>query len=191
MADKQFHPRRSYRYQVLYAVAAMALILSGFLLPGGTSAPVLIGMGVGFAGAAFVVQYRPKVEYVLGPDRLELRRGALREELPLPVLLDANVVDLETAKSYIRQHAQGIHAASPDQSTVAPGGLTKYCSVPLKRWFLLDKIGLGNGLQGKRRSLVLLRLRDGYGLLLSPKHSDAMASAIGKALRAVRGEQTD
>ncbi len=126
MADKQFHPRRSYRYQVLFALAAMALILSGFLLPGGTGAPVLIGMGGGFAGAAFVAQYRPKVEYVLGPDRLELRRGALREELPLPVLLDANVVDLETAKSYIRQHAQGIHAASPDHTMVAPGWLTKY-----------------------------------------------------------------
>ena len=182
MGDRSFHIRRSYRPKFLFAAIGVALVLMGFLLRGSTGESLLIALGMGAIGAAFALQYRPGVEYVLGAQGLLLRRGAMREELPLEQLLDANVVDMDTARNYARQHA---HAAEEGRwsRSGSHDPLTRYCSIPLKELPVLGSARLGVDPQGARRSMVLLRIRDGRSLLLSPRHSESMASAISKALR--------
>ncbi|MBP8824269.1 MAG: hypothetical protein KBH07_11545 [Flavobacteriales bacterium] len=182
MTGRRFHSRRSYRYFLLLGAGGMCLGLAGLLATDLTGSDTfrLAGLAlvaVAFAAAA-VVQYLQGVEYVLGPDGLLLRRGEVREELPLELLLDANVVDMDTARGYAKVNT------GTDASVSIPerASLTRYCSVPLQEVPLLGQGLPGAGSLGSRRSMVLLRIRDGRLLLLSPKHCHGMASAISKAI---------
>ena len=180
MVDRSFHIRRPHRYKLLIEAVGVAMLLAGFPVSGNTAGTLLMAMGAGVLVAACIMHYRPYTEYVLGTHGLLLRRGALREELPLEQLPDANVVDMDTARSCVRQHNLP-SGEGPRPASTMP--LTQYCSIPLNGFPLPGPARSEAGPWHARRSLVLLRIRDGRSLLLSPRHSESMASAINKALR--------
>lgn len=160
------------------AVGAV-LGLAGLLAMGITGSVALSIVAGGLAllclGAAIATAMRVRIDYELKPDALLLRRGPEEEHLPLHQVLDANLIDLSTAKDYLQQHQEANAAA--DRRL-----MTRYCGIPLGGLPNLP-IGLSAlSAQHFRRSLVLLRIRDGSAMILSPKHSERMVSAIGKAL---------
>ena len=65
------------------------------------------------------------IEYVLGTDALLLRRGAEEERLPLINVIDANLIDLTTARDYVQEHAR----LPPELGPVADPGWR--CAVAL------------------------------------------------------------
>lgn len=183
MTLKHFHSRRSYRAWALWGGVGAALALVGLLAMGITGSVALFIVAGGLAllclGAAVAMGLRERIAYELKADALLLRRGPEEEHLPLHQVLDANLIDLRTAKDYVQQlpEANGPGAAASDRRL-----MTRYCGIPLGGLPALS-IGLTSlSAQHFRRTLVLLRIRDGSAVILSPRHSERMVSAIGKAL---------
>lgn len=126
---------------------------------------------------------KDSIEYELGADALLLRRGAEEESLLLENVVDANLIDLGTARGYVRQH-RADDVGAGQHTTGGPGRIsTRYCGVPITTWGLGSMVnGLSNlNSDSFSQSLVLLRIRDGGVLLLSPRYSERMVRAIGKA----------
>lgn len=143
---------------------------------------VALGLVILCVIAAIVISRREIIEYDLGHDVLLLRRGVDEEQLPLNELLDANLIDLVTAKDYVQQHPEVLQGANGTESVEARRMLTRFCGVPLGG-IAAFTTGLSRlSAQDFRRTLVLLRIRNGGVMLLSPKYSESMVSAIGKAI---------
>jgi hypothetical protein len=126
------------------------------------------------------------IAYELGPGELILHRGEATEHLPLETVLDVNLIDRFTARDYGTE-VRPAETGGSDKPSRHPVQLeTRFCGVP---------VGLGRtgaifsglsqlNVRDFRRSLVLLRVRDGGAYLLSPKHGASMVSAITRQLAA-------
>jgi hypothetical protein len=140
--------------------------------------PAVMAAGaVSALGLVYVVwrRGRNRIEYELGEDGLLLRRGGMEERLPFTEVMDVNLVDLFTARDYLKQRS-----AKDVQGDGARSVRTAYCWAKgiLPRWYGVSDLSLRNA----GRSLVLLRTRDGSTWLLSPKHGSSMVAAMGRAL---------
>lgn len=186
MSVKRFHSRRSYKRMFLWGGICLFLALIGLLAMDMTGSKVLM-MIAGVVGLRLIwIAFQGKknlIEYVLGADALLLRRGAEEERLPLDKVIDANLIDLVTARDYVQQHGSGEGELEQGRVDDPLRSSTRYCGVPIGkgRWgALLD--GLSTlSTHSFKQSLVLLRIRDGGVLLLSPRYSERMVAAIGKA----------
>lgn len=186
MRGKQFQGRRSWRTLfgaglAIVLAAMLAFVLVRLDLP---KLLLVLSLAIGvLAVVTFVLLRRAEnIEYELGENKLLVRRGGTQVELPLGEVLDANLVDLASARDIVeekmaeRQH-HGERDASADQAM-----LTRYCGIPLRG---LASVGSGINrinVRNFRRTLVLLRMHGGRAMILSPKRSEGMVSAINKAL---------
>src|SRR5690606_19724828 len=163
MTLKHFHSRRSMRAWAAWGIVGALLGLAGLLAMGITGSVALSivagGPAVLCLGAAMATGLRLRIAYELNAQALLLRRRPVEEHMPLHQVLDANLIDLKTAKAYVQQH----------QEANAAGGrrlMTRYCGIPLGGLHALP-IGLSSlNAQHFRRSLVLLRIRDGSAMIL-------------------------
>lgn len=184
MARRHFKGRRSHHAIIILcmAIALMAILVlfifhhtvfsALMVLAGATLAMALI--------AVFLLGRKEDIEYELGEDRLLLRRGAIREQLGLHEVQDANLIDLVSARDYVNERMEA--APSVAEASEIQRTLTCFCGIPL-----VGLMAVGSGIRRTnirnfRRTLVLLRIRDGRTMILSPKHSESMVSAIEKAL---------
>lgn len=145
---------------------------------------VLAGAAVVLGLVWIAVQGRKDIiEYALGPDALLLRRGAEEERLLLVNVIDANLIDLITARDYVQQQRNADGEMESGREGDPRRIATRYCGVPIGTGRMGAIVaGLSNlSAHSFRRTLVLLRIRDGGVLLLSPKYSERMVNAIGKA----------
>ncbi len=155
-------------------------------MTGSTVLLFLVGAMVVLGLIVFTMQANKDIiEYELGGDTLLLRRGAEEERLPLENVIDANLIDPVSAKDYVQQHGstdvESGHGRTGDLHRTS----TRYCGVPIATGRLVTIVaGLSSlSTHSFRQSLVLLRIRDGGVLLLSPKYGERMVRAIGKAKR--------
>lgn len=151
----------------------MAALSAGLIAYGPATRPAGLAVA-GLTGLlAVLMRRRKKIGYELEADRLVLRHGVWREQLPLAHVRDANLIDVVTARNFVKE-----------QRTMRPAGeegmglLTRYCGIRLEGLFG----GHGLSMRDYRRMLVLVRTRGGGALLLSPRHGEPMVSAIAKAL---------
>ncbi len=187
MSVKRFNSRRSYRWVFLWGGLCIGLTIMGLLAMDITGSNILIIIAVVVVVLRLVwsaVQSKKNIiEYVLGTDALLLRRGAEEERLPLINVIDANLIDLTTARDYVQEHRNSDNDSEDGQAGGPNRSATRFCSVPIVLGRLDPLLAGLTGLSthGFRQSLVLLRIRDGGVLLLSPKYSERMVNAIGKA----------
>ncbi len=153
----------------------------------------LIGIGryAAYAGIAallclaLAIYHRRKsiIQYDLGDGMLVLRRGKREEKLALEKVLDANLIDLRTARDYVQEHA----ANAPDQlenaDVVHLHDVVRFCALPIMkgRSDVIVSTLMGGTLDNLRKDLVLLRIRDGGAYLLSPRYCELLVSSIAKA----------
>ena len=192
MSVKRFHSRRSNRSLLFWGSLGAVLLLLGLLAMDITGSDALMIVASGLVllciVAAVVKSKRETIEYVLSTESLLLRRGVEEQQLFLRDVLDANPVDLVTAKHHVRQHLDALLGSTGSASEDARRMLTRYCGVPLSGIAAFNT-GLSRlSVQNFRRTLVLLRTRDGGTVILSPRYSESMVSAIGKALDVSREE---
>ncbi len=189
MTVKRFHSRRSYRSLAFWGALGAVLVLLGLLALDITGSDALMIVGGGLAIlcviGAVVTSRREVIEYELNGERLLLRRGVSEDELHLNDVMDANLVDLMTAKDYVQQHGEPDPGMDDMTNAEDRRMLTRYCGVPLSGISTFT-VGSGLNVQNFRRTVVLLRIRDGGAVILSPKYSESMVSAIGKALNGFR-----
>lgn len=176
---------RSYRVYVLMVLLVGLDAFIGLVITDYTGSVVwMVAAGaVGALGLAAlaVVWRREEIAYVLGADNLVLRRGKQEEVIPLHKVMDANLVDLATARSHVQKPLEGDGSlAGPKRAEVQAS--TRYCALPLKGWASILNGSHGLSMESFKRTLVLLRTSDGRTLLLSPRQSARMVSAIGKVL---------
>lgn len=187
MSIKKFHSRRSYLRIFLWGGICLFLASMGLLNMDMTGSKVLAkiaGVLVVLGSVWIALQGRKDIiEYVLGADALLLRRGAEEERLPLDEVIDANLIDLTTARDYVQQHGNPADEVEPGQAKGPRRSSTRYCGVPIASGrlgsFWVGLSGLSS--HSFRRNFVLLRIRDGGMFLLSPKYSERMVTAIDKA----------
>ncbi len=192
MSVKRFHSRRSDRSILFWGSLGAVLLLLGLLAIDITGSDALMIVAGGLillcVVAAVVASKREAIEYVLGTDSLLLRRGVDEQQLLLQDILDANLVDIVTAKHHVREHLDGLLGSTGSAGEQTRRMLTRYCGVPLSG-IAAFSAGLSRlSVQNFRRTLVLLRIRDGGTVILSPRYCESMVSAIGKALDVTRGE---
>lgn len=187
MSVKRFNSRRSYRRMLLWGGLCIGLTVMGLLAMDITGSKVLMAVAIvvlliGLVWIA-VQGKRNIIEYVLGTDALVLRRGTEEERLPLANVIDANLIDLTTARDYVQEHCHSDNDAEDGQAGGPNRSSTRFCGVPIVLGRLDSLLAGLTGLSthGFRQSLVLLRIRDGGVLLLSPKYSERMVNAIGRA----------
>ncbi len=186
MAVKHFHSRRSHRGVAVLSglvllTVVVVLVLLNFRGPGAWAAVIAGAVVIGLV-VAYFRKRRQLIAYELHGDGLVLRRGGEEARYALQDVLDANLIDMPTARNYIR------HGAGSGQGGADGVGqvLTTFCAVPLRGIWAM-RTGLSNmGMSHFRHSLVLLRTRDGGALVLSPRYSEPMVSAIAKALARLR-----
>ena len=186
MFIKRFHSRRSYRSLAFWGALGAVLALLGLLSLDITGSDALLivagGLVVLCIIAAVVTSKREIIEYELNADTIMLRRGLNEDELLLNDVMDANLIDLMTAKDYVQQHTDPASGTDGINNVEDRGMLTRYCGVPLGG-IAAFKTGISRlNAQNFRRTLVLLRIRDGGAVILSPKYSESMVSAVGRAL---------
>lgn len=186
MSVKRFYSRRSNRALVFWGALGAFLLLLGLLaldITGSDALMIVAGVLVLLCiVAAVVARKRETIEYELGKDRLVLRRGLDEEQLLLHDVMDANLVDLVTAKGYVHERQEAGHGPKDDEQDEARRLLTRYCGVPLSG-IAAFRTGLSRlSARNFSRTLVLLRIRDGGAIILSPRYSESMVSAIGRAL---------
>src|SRR5690606_11140756 len=128
MTLKHFHSRRSMRAWAVWGTVGAMLGLAGLLAMGITGSVAFSIVAGGLAllclGAAMATGVRVRIAYELKTDALLLRRGPEEEHLPLHQVLDANLIDLSTAKDYVQQHQEA--DAAGDRRL-----MTRYCDIPL------------------------------------------------------------
>ncbi|HMN04159.1 MAG TPA: hypothetical protein PKD45_00385 [Flavobacteriales bacterium] len=181
MSNKLYSGRRSGRPGALAGLLAALVVPTGLVaLERGDWAWLLPALCA--AGSVFVLARRKEViEYELGEGELILRKGASEERLPMEELLDANLIDLVTARDFVEEQSD-VAGRSPGQGPAFPVH-THYCGICFTGR-LLWGAGLNRtALRNYRETLVLVRTRSGGAILLSPRHSERLVSAMAKALR--------
>lgn len=190
MQTKYFHSSRPMGMLILIAAGFLLLValsIAAMRMHGAKALWAALGAVVLGVLIAWAAKRRNRhIGYELDAEELVLRRGNAAEHLPLNAVLDVNLVDRFTARDFDMQVRPAATDGNDPAVTQPPRYVTRYCGVP---------VGLGRtaaiyaglaqlSMRDFRRSLVLLRVRDGGAYLLSPKHGASMVSAITRQLAA-------
>jgi hypothetical protein len=187
MGEARFGTRRQWHNTAMVGwVAPFALLLAGiafmmtgaFLPLGGVLLVVLVALMV-----AFLRDRTPHCSYVLDAQCITLSNGRETLRVPYGDIADASLIDRIGAREYIRQYRMQ-QGAGRKLMRSAVSRCTRFCTVDIG----LSTVTLGLGrtvidrMPNARHDLVLLRLRNGEALLLSPLYNQALVESLGRRL---------
>ncbi|MCB0771003.1 MAG: hypothetical protein KDC00_11445 [Flavobacteriales bacterium] len=134
---------------------------------------------------AIVRDRRKRCYYVMEEERIVLVRNEERRVVEMEDVVDASLVDRAGARAYLRDWIDvGTEALTKAERI---DRFTHYCTVDIGLTSLT--LGMGRNLIDQmpisKSDLLLLRLRTGEDLILSPAHVQEMIEAIGR--RKIRG----
>lgn len=186
MSGKRFRARIRYANTRLWSITAIILILGGFALHAVTRNRTFpeVALAIGVAGVAFGLwqDRRERSYYGLEGGELLLKRGRGMERLPLDVVQDVSLVDRRAARDLLLDRKRILEELGrvPAEREEFLRQSLRWCSVDIG----LGVFGFGNDVLDRRPDgkydLVLLRLRDGRIMLLSPVHNQDLISALNK-----------
>jgi hypothetical protein len=197
MAGKRFRTRRQLGNTYIWMVVAGMMLLSSFIITGMTGDInwTIAGAILAVVGLA-IAWWRdksPDVLYMLDGTRLVLRRSVEEETLELNDLIDASLVDRVAARSFIEQHLRTLAESGMSKEKLAEIRETylHYCTVDIGLRSLTFGIGrnMVDHMRVVQHDLVLLRVRDGRMLLLSPQYGQDLVDSLGKALHRSRANE--
>jgi len=129
-----------------------------------------------------------EIEYTVEQGRLTLWNRKDRMVLSREEIRDASLVDRTAARTYIRQKVDDLVANGASEADVRArmGSFTRFCTVDIGLRSYTLGIGrrLVDTMPNAKHDLVLLRLRDGSDVLLSPLYNQGLMDAISTLLRA-------
>jgi hypothetical protein len=190
MGDARFGTRRQWYNTTMVAwVAPFALLLAGIasmatgvFLPVGT---VLVLVIISLA-VALLRDRTPHCSYVLDAHGITLTNARETLRIPYERIADASLIDRMGAREYIRQYRmqQGV---GREALLGVVRRCTRFCTVDIGLTTLT--LGLGRSvidrMPNARHDLILLRLRNGEALLLSPLYNQALVELLGRRLAGV------
>lgn len=188
MGEKRFRTRRQWHNTLLAVWATPFVVLTGvvfgvmsgnFILLWALCAGLLAGYIIGF-----MRDRTARSTYHIVNDVIILVRGEDRLEVPPQEIIDASLIDRAGARDYIRLRAASRKDDGRSARQVHDEYL-RFCTVDIG--LRTYTFGLGRGMIDRmpkaRHDMVLLRMRKGSDLLLSPEYSQEMVDAIGRILR--------
>jgi hypothetical protein len=186
MPGKRFRARRHYSSTRIWLLSAAMLVLGGsglYALTGHRVFPEVAGaIALGGLAIALWSDRKDRIVYSVEGFQLTMRRGRIVERLDLTTIQDASLVDRRAARDLLQERIRtmeerGMIQAERDEFQRQ---FTRWCTV---------RIGLGPlSFGGDRRDrrpdgkydLILVRLRTGRSLLLSPVHNQDLVAALDR-----------
>lgn len=169
---------------------ALGFLLISIALSGMTGRLIFVQGALVIALAGAIVAYlsdRPRgLVYTIEEDTLTLRRGNEVERIPLAGINDASLLDRRAARDMLMgrvKEAKEKGMDRPAQRRLA-ASFTKWCSVDIgMRTFTF---GIGRDMIDRRpdakHDVILLRLRNGHALVLSPIYNQDMVESLHKSV---------
>lgn len=186
MSGKRFRARRRYAHTRVWAITALILALGGLALHAVTGQTVfpVVALVTGLVGVAVGVgqDRRERVYYGVDGGQLLLMRGRIIDRLALDTVQDASLVDRRAARDLLLERKRLMEELGrvPAEREEFQRQSTRWCSVDIG----LGVFSFGHEMLDRRPDgkydLVLLRLRDGRTLLLSPVYNQDLISALNR-----------
>jgi hypothetical protein len=186
MGIRKFHTRRVWHNTQLVLWLAPILLLVGVIsvtLFDTFKPVVVVGMLCGLGAViALVRDVRKRYVYVLDDDGLHIEKDGQAEYFPMDEVVDASLIDRAAAREYIKSRSHGLGTA---EARKRYRDYIRFCSVDIGRSSLTGGLGrsLIDRLPEARHDLVLMRLKDGTDLILSPDYNQEMVTSLSKNAR--------
>jgi hypothetical protein len=192
MPRKEFHTRRQWHNVSVWAISSLLFVLFALVIAARSgdwpilywvAGPVLLGLVITYLHDRGV-----DAVYTVEQGRLTLWNRKDRMVLSREEIRDASLVDRTAARTYIRQKVDDLVANGTGEADVRArmGTFTRFCTVDIGLRSYTFGIGrrLVDTMPNAKHDLVLLRLRDGSDVLLSPLYNQGLMDAISTLLRA-------
>jgi hypothetical protein len=197
MAGKRFRTRKQLGNTYIWLVVGGMVLLFSIILTGMTGDInwTIAGAVISLVGMA-IAWWRdksPEVLYLLDGGRIVLRRSVEEDTIEFADLIDASLLDRVAARTFIEQHLRTLAESGMSKEKLADVRRTyfHFCTVDIG--FRSITLGIGRNMIDHMRvaqhDLVLLRVRDGRMLLLSPQYSQDLVDSLGKALHRNRANE--
>jgi hypothetical protein len=185
MGEIKFHTRRQWHNTLMVVWGAPFLLLIGMIVAGYTGRFAVLGVLAATVVIALVVALVRDVDrrcvYRLEKGVLILTNSRDRLEIPLDRISDASLIDRAGARAYIRQRHHDKSRSWFEWRRMAKG-FVRFCTVDIG--LTTFTFGLGRSvidrLPNARHDLVLLRLRSGEDLLLSPQYNQDLVDLLSR-----------
>ncbi len=188
MGEKRFRTRRQWHNTLLVVWLSPFLILSGVFVAMATGNFWPLTVLLAFTLLTLLLGLRRDMAvsgtYTITGDTLLLESAKERLEVVAATIMDASLVDRAAARDYIRIRAARSGKDKDDQRAMEDAFL-RFCTVDIGLRSLT--FGLGRGMIDRmpnaKHDMVLLRMREGSDLLLSPEYNQEMVDHIVRMLR--------
>lgn len=185
MREKRFRTRKELHNVKLWApMAAVALVVLGLLAldldrPWLFMGPLIVSV----AGLLVALRRDRAVDatYSFDGKSLILRSSRGEEVLDIGAISDVSLIDRRAARDYILQRSRDMEPSTGRRTMEA---FVRYCTVDIG----LTSYSFGFGrrlidrMQDAKRDLVLVRLRNGDAMLLSPQYNHDLVDSVGRVL---------
>lgn len=187
MGETRYRTRRQWHNVTMVLWVAPFAVLVGVIIAmsNGRFVP-LITILLLFTVALVVALLRDRTRtctYRIEGDMVSLTNGVETAQIAMAEITDASLIDRIGAREYLRQRYQ--HKARSRREWLALAAhTTRFCTVDIG--LTTFTLGIGRSVIDRmpdaRHDLVLLRLRNGEVLLLSPVYNQDLADTLGRRL---------
>ncbi|MBL8001533.1 MAG: hypothetical protein JNL05_06190 [Flavobacteriales bacterium] len=190
MPRKEFHTRRQWHNTTIWAVSALILMLLGVVIAARSGQWSLLLVLGAVVAVGFVVNYfqdrAADANYSIDGSTLRLHLRKEDQAIERSEIRDASLLDRAAARNYIREKlAVAVEKGlSKAEAKAREKGFIRFCTVDIGLRSFTFGIGrqLADTMPNAKNDLVLLRLRSGEDLLLSPEYNQAFIESIGRML---------
>lgn len=183
MGSKRFRTQRLWHNTLVMVWVIPFLILPGIIV-GASSGEFLLSkvlLGLAILGILLALRRdsRKSALYSIEDDRLTLTTKQDERVIMISEIRDASLLDRIGSRSYLQDHIASDHVRP---ASVVRKEAMLFCTVDIGLNSLTFGIArrLIDRLPSAKRDLLLLRLRDGRLLLLSPTHGQDMVDTLGR-----------
>ncbi len=186
MPSKRFRAHRRYVNTRVWSVTALILLVGSFALYSITSQVEFpqVALGIALAGGALSVwkDRKERIHYSVEGGQLILQRRQVVERIDMGQIQDASLVDRSAARNLLLERMrwmeeQGMIPAERDEFQRR---FTRWCTVGIGSGAFAIGTGLVDHRLHGKDDLVLLRLRNGGSIVLSPVHNQDLITALNK-----------
>ena len=176
---------------IIWAMVSAVLVLVTVMIVGMTGK-----MEMAFVGGAAVIvgsvvswmrDKSDEIAYSIENEVLILKRAGQEERIAIADVQDASLLDRVAARDYIQQGMRIAKEGGVDQPTIDAMrfDFTRYCSIDIG--LRSYSFGIGRDMTDRMRiakhDLVIVRLRGGRTLLLTPVYTQDLVDSIGRIIQ--------
>jgi hypothetical protein len=184
MATKRFRTVRYWHNTQLMLWAVPFLVLPGLIVGASSGKFGLLWISIVVSMVAILVatvrDRRKNVVYVLDETRMVIVGSTPKQEFPMNEIADASLLDRTAAREYLREMVR--QRGGQADATLMFAEFQRNCTVDIG--MVSYTLGLGRVLIDRmpdaKNDLVLIRLRNGEAMLLSPAHAQDFVESLNR-----------